>query len=308
MRPSRFSALKGWLRGDGLLRSREEACRAAGIQDPDALVFALALGEAAQALRERRDPSPAGRPAQVACYLAASALETVRTRCPPPVTSPPDSPDAAAEQRAMDLVARGTVAWTLSDPLADQAAKEALAEVDRRIRPFARVLRRFSRSRAVARWRAFTLAVPLVAVLSLIPLFVYARTRPKDLLAGRPYRTSSASSDFDVKTHVWQKGTQLPVFFVTNHEESPWIEYDLGQPTPLRRVLIEDRPDCCRARDVPLVIELSDDQKQWRELGRMTQEFFTWEDQFPVVTGRYLRLRVPRLTVFHLHRVEAYDR
>jgi hypothetical protein len=299
--------LRSWLRGDGLVRSREEACRAAGIEDPDALAFALALGEAAHALRERRDPSPAGRPAQVACYLAASALETVRTRCPPPITSPPTPPDAAAEQRVMDLVACGAVAWTLADPVADRAAKEALAEVDRRLRPFARVLRRFSRSRAVARWRVFAVVAPLVVAVSLLSAFVYVQRQPKDLLAGRPYRTSSASSDFDVKTHVWMKGTQLPVFFVTNHEASPWIEYDLGKPTSLRRVLIEDRPDCCRARDVPLVIELSDDQKQWRELGKMTQEFFSWDAHFPVAKGRYLRLRVPRTTVFHLHRVEAYE-
>lgn len=293
----------GWLRGDSLARSREEACRAAGLEDPDALAFALALGEAARALRERRDPSPSSRPAQVACYLATSALETVRSRGPAPDTGA----DVATEERAAELIARGAVPWTLTDRVADRTAMEALAEVDRRLHPFRRVLRRFGWSRALARWRAFVFAVPLAVAVALLVGFIYLKVRPKNLLAGRPFRTSSASKDFDAKGHTWH-GTQLPVFFVTNIDPEPWIEYDLGQPTSLRRVVADNRPDGARERAVPLVIELSDDQRQWHELGRMTQDFYSWDARFPVVTGRYLRLRVPRPTILHLESVEAYER
>jgi hypothetical protein len=292
-----------WLRGEHVVRSREEACRAEGIADPEALAFALALVEAANACRERRDPSSPSRPAQVACCLAARALEIVRDKCP----FPSSGVDGVAEERVAELLARAADPWTLADPLADRTAKEALAEVGRRLRPFARTLERFARSRAVARLRPFAFGAPLVVVLSLLAGFVYVKTRPPNLLAACPFRTSSASDEFDAKAHTWH-GTAIPVFFVTRNEPEPWIEYDLGRPSRLRRVVAGNRTDCCRDWAVPLVLELSDDQKHWREIARVTQEFYTWDARFPVETGRYLRLRVSRTTVFQLASVEAYER
>ncbi|HEY5961478.1 MAG TPA: hypothetical protein VIV60_33195, partial [Polyangiaceae bacterium] len=59
-------------------------------------------------------------------------------------------------------------------------------------------------------------------------------------------------------------------------------------------------------RAVPLILEVGDDQVAWREVARMTVDFKEWHATFPVVTARYVRLRVPRVTSLHLAHVALH--
>jgi hypothetical protein len=54
------------------------------------------------------------------------------------------------------------------------------------------------------------------------------------------------------------------------------------------------------------VLEVSDDQLRWREVGRKGEPFATWEARFTPVTARYLRARVDRTSVLHLEGVEIH--
>jgi hypothetical protein len=129
--------------------------------------------------------------------------------------------------------------------------------------------------------------------------------RGTDLAAGKPWKASSTWGRCDpragrcgsVRTHI---------FFHTKEDASPWIEYDLGVPRDVSRVVVRNRTDSVPDRAIPLLIEVSDDQKGYREVARRTTSFRVWRAEFPRQRARYVRLRVPRRTWLHLERVSIY--
>lgn len=129
----------------------------------------------------------------------------------------------------------------------------------------------------------------------------------QDLALGKPWRASSQAFE----CHPLQQecgGSATAIFFHTNDEEKPWVEIDLGAPTSLGRIKVVNREDCCQERAVPLVIEVSDDRIQWRNIAHRKDQFQSWDLTFKTVKARYLRLQVARHTIFHLERVSAWAR
>lgn len=120
------------------------------------------------------------------------------------------------------------------------------------------------------------------------------------LLQGKPFRTSTTLPGF-----VGEDGSGKDLLFHTQSENSPWVEFDLGQPTLMKEVFIINRQDCCDERALPLVIEVGDDQKSWRQVAERKMPFKKVTIPFEAVTARYLRLRVLRPTFLHLEGVEA---
>jgi hypothetical protein len=57
---------------------------------------------------------------------------------------------------------------------------------------------------------------------------------------------------------------------------------------------------------VPLVVEVSNDRKKYREVARRTEVFDTWTPKFAPQRMRYVRLRVARRSMLHLDRVEVH--
>jgi hypothetical protein len=55
-------------------------------------------------------------------------------------------------------------------------------------------------------------------------------------------------------------------------------------------------------------VEVSDDQKTWREVAKRTETFRTWDATFKATTARYLRLRVDGKAAFHLVKVAVHAR
>jgi hypothetical protein len=146
----------------------------------------------------------------------------------------------------------------------------------------------------VQRWSRIALvAVAVVAaVVGLRALF-----ESPNLIAGRPFRTSSswAGCAADPPCKV--------LLFHTEHEQNPWVEYDLGARKRIHQIEVENRHDCCGDRAVPLAAEVSDDRVTWTEVGRREFEFVDWTLTFPARTARYVRLRALKVTALHLRRV-----
>lgn len=96
-------------------------------------------------------------------------------------------------------------------------------------------------------------------------------------------------------------------FFHTAEERNPWLVIDLGAPTQFSAVRLINRRDCCRERASPIVIEVSDDEKSWREVARHEGTFSKVKLSFPSVRARYLRVRIPppKLTNLHLAAVRV---
>jgi hypothetical protein len=96
-------------------------------------------------------------------------------------------------------------------------------------------------------------------------------------------------------------------FFIhTQQENEPWLEIDLKSVQKFSSAHIVNRTDCCADRVVPLILEVSNDQKHWREVTRNTQPFRDWSPSFAPVSARWLRLRVPRYSMLHLKRVRVF--
>lgn len=158
----------------------------------------------------------------------------------------------------------------------------------------ARSVRRVSMRR---RLRVFAVAgLGLVASIAMVYGISFCLTVFGDLARNKPWVVSSA----------WWGGTPPGMFFHTSDEFNPWVRYDLGEPTPVHRLLVKNRTDCCSERAVPLVVEVSSDLVNWDTVARQTSNFETWEPSFPTVSARYVRLRLDRVGTLHLAKVRIY--
>jgi hypothetical protein len=120
-----------------------------------------------------------------------------------------------------------------------------------------------------------------------------------NLAQGKPWKTSSVFAQCDP---IGKRcgGVATAVLFHTNEEENPWFEYDLGGPQQFSSVTILNRSDAVQERAVPMVLEVSNDKKTYKELARRKEVFDVWEPSFPPQRARYVRVRVARRSFLHL--------
>jgi hypothetical protein len=238
---------------------------------------ALALGERVE---EPREPFEAGPDVARAAALyreaadwALIALGRSDERCRP-------RPPPGAELRAF---AEGLVATAC----ADEAALQRLR---------------------AQRWRRLSLCLMLLAfgVFRLALLLRDGIDLRTDLAAGKPWRASSEALRCDPQARRCGDYLGMTIFFHTEHERSPWLEIDLGQPQKISSVRVRNRTDCCSALALPLLVELSLDDRAWREVGRRERNFRTWSARFEPSEARWVRLRVDGESTLHLERVSVY--
>lgn len=166
-----------------------------------------------------------------------------------------------------------------------------------------------TRAESAHRQRQITwLAAGLLAGLVICAFFIAYGTRimgDRNLAEGRPWRASSKLLDCH-PDQLECGGVRTAIFFHTVEENEPWVEFDLGSPTQFSRVVVQNRTDDVTDRSAPLILEVGDDQRTWRQLGRRETEFSTWEARFEPTTARYVRVRSPRRTLLHLEAVRVY--
>lgn len=119
------------------------------------------------------------------------------------------------------------------------------------------------------------------------------------------YRWTASSSAFGLP----QSGTldhrgQHGLLLHTAEEEKPWIIVDMLENRSIRRIVVENRLDCCQDRGLPMTAELRAETGDYVEVARRTTPFDTWE--VGVVPGRvrYLRLSAEKKTFLHLQAIE----
>lgn len=101
-----------------------------------------------------------------------------------------------------------------------------------------------------------------------------------------------------------QECAESPNFFIaTEEQDEPWLLFDLKTSKKISGVRVENRIDCCQDRAIPLVVEVSDDNKKWKEVARRTTDFQSWKENFDTVEARYVRLRILKRTNLNLSRV-----
>lgn len=233
---------------------------------------------------------------------------------PPPVTAPeafarltPEMlaqlvPEEPAQERLRALFNEPTEAW----------ARRPRDEQERAFREMGAfsttLLRRLTftrrRLRGILLRRTVVSLVCGAVIFAAIEIALTAHLRPS-LTAGKPWRASSALDICRPKDHYCADAV-TDIFFCTTDENNPWVEYDLGDRKTFRQLVVKNRSDCCPDRAVPLALEVSDDQKEWREVIRRNETFSTWRTSLPTTRARYVRLRATRRTILHLDSFDLF--
>ncbi|MCY2994592.1 MAG: discoidin domain-containing protein [Planctomycetota bacterium] len=101
--------------------------------------------------------------------------------------------------------------------------------------------------------------------------------------------------------------------FHTENEKDPWWQVDLGNGAAIDRVVLYNRCDGCGARNVRIILWLSDDGKNFRQVYQHDGTIFYGKtDGKPLVAklngqqGRYLRLGLTGTSYFHLDEVQVF--
>jgi F5/8 type C domain len=184
---------------------------------------------------------------------------------------------------------------TAEDTLEQQKrdAQEAHAFVEHLVTRQLGPERRVGRALVQRSVRSCLGALLLIGVSVTVVTLVIAATTGPDLAAGKPWHVSSTNPSVP-------KASDHEYLFHTEEEENPWFEIDLKAPTQFAKVEVTNRRDCCPERAAPAIIEVSDDQKRWKEVSRRADSYSKWTAKFAPVTARYVRIRVPRRSTLHL--------
>jgi len=149
---------------------------------------------------------------------------------------------------------------------------------------------------------ATTALVIVLAACALSPAF-RARLFPRDLAAGRPWTASNA--DFGMPASGIGPSSEGNSFFHTTTMRNPYVEIDLGDEHVVRGVSIENRPDCCQERALPLNVEIWDGQN-WQLIAQRRAAFSVWKYDVGPVRTKKMRFLHPGTDYFHLKRISIY--
>ena len=155
--------------------------------------------------------------------------------------------------------------------------------------------------------RVAALVLVVLAGLFVVRALYQAHLASSDLALGKPWHLSSNYGEGGCTSPEQECQGNSGYFFHTRLPENhPWIEFDLQTEQAISGVEIENRRDCCFERAVPLLVEVSADQKHWQLAARRDTVFSSWRAAFDTVHARYLRLRVDKVSALHLARVRIY--
>jgi hypothetical protein len=295
------------------LRSRARAMRASadrltGRAEVLALRARMSDTIARQTLKPP-EPYPEGKPEAVVCELFRQSIHwSLEARRELEARGENPSPPAGAAAESSEEFAREVVARSFSDfaELGERAQAELVEKLDACSRA---LLEPLPSKRLESRRIWFTRAVRIGGAGLLFSLLVTTGARRledwRDLARGKPWKTSSQFPQSVGCKSPEQECNESPAFFFhTAYQESPSIEFDLGETKTVSSVVVQNRADCCGDRAIPLVVEVSENPGEYREVGRRTKDFETWRGRFASTRARWVRFSVPRGTFLHLQRVK----
>ncbi len=152
----------------------------------------------------------------------------------------------------------------------------------------------------VKRQRIARIASSALLVLGFLAILSYGLARvlapvPVNYALNKPVTFSSIEGTKDNPPQGLVDGITTSVGAVTRRSSNPWLQIDLGTPTPIQRVVVHNAAsDKLQTRGLPLIVEASNDGRKWKRLGLRKQPFSVWKLVPKRTTNpfRYVRLRV----------------
>lgn len=313
-KPARGGAIIDWL----LVRSELAQARAAATQltsEQQEFVrrakLALELGELAfrpgNAVRSGSTAAHASNLFRQAVYWALLA----RRRTTGPISPeqlwaelgrslPPSLAGDEAEEAFLARAMRSTFVEFAQD--SEEAQRASAVRLHRVAKRMVSDVQRVNWRLEWAKLKRLVLVGLALAILSSAVIWLWP---PKvDLAKGKPWRVSSIGAECHPEKSECG-GAKTNILFHTRQEQDPWFEYDFGAPISFSSLTIRNRSDYGPERAVPLVVEVSNDDKSFTQIARREAQFSTWEPSFKT-RARYLRLRVARESMLHLEAVAVH--
>jgi hypothetical protein len=85
-----------------------------------------------------------------------------------------------------------------------------------------------------------------------------------------------------------------------------WVVIDLGKVRKFDKIVVYNRPDGFEDRAVPLKVEVSNDNQNWKQIAERKETFDKWTAKGLHAEGRYVLLENTPPNFFHLAEVELY--
>jgi hypothetical protein len=198
----------------------------------------------------------------------------------------PLAPDALGPTEVRDSVAAAaeTVAW-LSSALEPRSQSEIRGT--RRLRIVGAV--------ALAVFLLYELAVSLFS--------------SKNLALNRPATASSQRPGSPDATGVDNGEVERGFGVHTNVDPNPWVRIDLGASVPIHEVRVYNRGDGYPPDNLPLVLQLSDDDNAYTDIEERSDLFTREQPWIAKLVGkraRYVRVYMPKQGYIALSEIEVY--
>ena len=175
------------------------------------------------------------------------------------------------------------------------------------LEPFTSVRERLTRVWVGRLVRVLALLVVLTAAGVGARQYYQTRELTNDLAPHATWTTSSRLQGYGCESPAQRCEGGENFFFHTIEESNPWIMFDLGRERKVSAVRLVNRLDACFERAKPIVIEVGNDAKSWKQVAKHRKEFASIRLSFPTETVRYVRVRIPRSSaMLHLSGVRIF--
>jgi hypothetical protein len=159
-----------------------------------------------------------------------------------------------------------------------------------------------------ARWsRVLIVAIVLALGVGFVGKWVHAKVLGPNIALHCPVTTSSQFPGQGTDHTLLVDGDPETLGFHTQEGGQQWAVIDLGKVRKIGRIVVYNRADGYEERAVPIKIEVSDDNQNYKQIAERKEVFDKWTVKHLHVMGRYVRLKNTPPNYFHLGEVEIYQ-
>ena len=157
------------------------------------------------------------------------------------------------------------------------------------------------------RWSRVLMAAIVLAVgLGVLGKWVNAKLLGPNIALHCPVTVSSQFGGQGTDHTLLVDGDPDTLGFHTQDGGQQWVVIDLGRVRKISRIVVYNRTDGFEERAVPIKIEVSDDNQNYKQIAERKENFDKWTVKHLHSAGRYVRLKNTPPNHFHLGEVEIY--
>jgi hypothetical protein len=158
-----------------------------------------------------------------------------------------------------------------------------------------------------SRWaRVLAVALILVLAASFGGKYLAKKFGKPDLALHAAVTTSSQFPGQGMDHSLLVDGDPDTLGFHTMDGGAQWVVIDLGKVQKFDKIVVYNRPDGFEERAVPLKVEVSKDNQNYKQIAERRESFDKWTVKGLHAEGRYIRMKNTPPNFFHLAEVEVY--